>query len=83
MAFYSIFKNSVRQDLKKIDILKLQPNDVCYYEKFKEPFIVSEVATTGRGVFYVEITHTKTKRTFVFTDFYPVMVASDIFQNRY
>ncbi len=83
MAFYSIFKNSTRQTLQKIDVLKLQPNDVCYYEKFKEPFTVTEVATTGRGVFYVEIAHSKTKRTFVFTDFYPVLVFDDTFRIRH
>ncbi len=82
MVKYSIFKKNTVAQLNKIDVMKLQPNDLCYYDKFKDPFVVSEVATTSRGVFYVEISNPKTKRTFVFTDFYPVAVAPDIFQKR-
>lgn len=82
MVKYSIFSRSPISQLRKIDVMKLQPNDVCYYDKFKDPFVVSEVATTSRGVFYVEISNPRTKRTFVFTDFYPVAVSPDIFQIR-
>lgn len=82
MVKYSIFKKNTTSQLKKIDVMKLQPNDECFYDKFKDPFVVSEVATTNRGVFYVEISNLRTKRTFVFTDFYPVTVSSDIFHKR-
>ncbi len=82
MVKYSIFKKNTVAQLNEIDVMKLQPNDLCYYDKFKSPFIVSEVATTTRGVFYVEISNPRTKRTFVFTDFYPVAVTPDIYKKR-
>jgi hypothetical protein len=44
---------------RKINVLQLQPNDICYYNNHKDPFRVTETGYTNRGVFFVEICNTK------------------------
>ncbi|NJL15724.1 MAG: hypothetical protein HC913_23785 [Microscillaceae bacterium] len=82
MTLSSLFRKKKVAAFKTISVLRLQPQDLCYYDHFSEPFEVSDVGLTQRSVFYVEIRHLRTGKTHLFTDDYPVKVSETIFQQR-
>jgi hypothetical protein len=70
----TIFTKKKGLNKKKVNILGLQINDLCYYNNHKDPFKVTETGFTNRGVFFVEIQNIKSGKSHIFTDSFPVLV---------
>ena len=75
MSLLEFFRKK-NQDKKEVNILDLQKDDICYYDKFKTPFKVVETGKTERGVYFVEIKNEKSGHSYIFVDNYTVKVES-------
>ncbi len=77
MNFLTFFKTNTdprRRGNKRVNILDLEKDAICYYGEEKTPFRVVERGMTNRGVFFVEIRSLKSGKAHLFIDQYYVSV---------
>lgn len=72
LNLFSKKKPSIRT--KEVNVLSLQPDDLCYYGSYQSPFKVTDKGTTNRGVEYIEIKHLRSGKSHLFTDKYVVRI---------
>jgi len=74
----SIFQNKKKSvSYRKVSVLNLKTNDTCFYGGHSSPFMVTEINTTPRGVFFVQIKSHKSGKSYLFTDNTMVLVEAN------
>ena len=72
----SLFSSNKKKSsaYRKVNVLDLKPNDLCFYGGHSAPFTVVEATTSTRGVCFVEIKNEKSGKKYLFTDHTTVLV---------